>query len=136
VNGDFGETLHHIDTRVTIIESELESLASTHKWIRGIALVLVIQVVLAAMGFAKLAEQVDSLNLKALETNIATALQVLADHGTELEGIRREDARMRGALDAIRAEISVRTSDRFTGRDADRLYKRLLRLEDTVYTQE
>ena len=129
-------TLHSVDTRLTVVEAEVHALAGTNKWIRGIALVIVLQIVVAAMGFARLAEQVDNLNLDGLKTNTMTALQVLGDHGTELQSVRQEQARLRGANDAMRAEISQRTADRFTGRDGDRIEARLDRLENIIYAQD
>jgi len=131
-----GKTLHHIDTRVTIIESEVEALAGTNRWLRGIAVVLVLQVILAAVGYGRLMEQVDQLHIDGLETNVNTALQVLGDHGTELAEVRSEQHRIRGVLDSVREEINQRTSDRFTGRDGVQLNKRLSRIEDIIYAQD
>ena len=133
---ELGRTLHSIDNRVTLVESEVASLSSTNKWVRGIAAVLVIQVIMAGVGYGRLMEQVDQLHIDGLETNVNTALQVLADHGTELAEVRSEQHRIRGVLDAIRTEINQRTSDRFTGRDGDRIEIRVQRLEDIMYAQD
>jgi len=133
---DESDTLHAIDTRVTIIEGELHALAATAKWIKSIVVVLVIQIVLAAVGYGRLMEQVDQFHIDGLEVNVNTALQVLADHGSELDGIRTEDARLRTSIDSIRKEINQRTQDRFTGRDGDQMQKRISRLEDIIYAQD
>jgi hypothetical protein len=133
---ELGKTLHNIDTRVTLLESDFASMASTHNWVRSIAVVLVIQFVIAALAFGRLSEQVNGLDLDLVLQNDATALTVLADHGTELHEIRTENARLRGAMDAMRTEIFKRTQDRFTSKDGDRHDVRIQRLENHVYLQD
>ena len=133
---DETDTLHHIDTRVTLLESEVAALASTNRWVRGIAVVLILQVILAGVGYGRLMEQVDQLHIDGLETNVNTALQVLADHGSELDGIRNEDARIRGVLDALRSTLNQRTRERFYKSDGDRLSMRIDKLEARVQRNE
>ena len=58
--------------------------------------------------------------IAGLQVSVSTALTVLGDHGTELLEIRTEDARIREALDEIRADMKVRTRDRFTAGDFSR----------------
>ena len=98
---DETDTLHAIDNRLILVESEVAALASTNRWVRGIAVVLVLQVILAGVGYGRLMEQVDQLHIDGLETNVNTALQVLGDHGTELAEVRSEQHRIRGVLDGI-----------------------------------
>ena len=130
------ESLHHIDTRLTVVESDLATMigdwSSEKKWIRGIAVIVVVQVIVAVTAFAKLSSQVDHLNLEGIQANVSTSLQVLADHGTELATVRTEQARVRGVIDSLRSDVAQRTKDRFTGRDGDRLELRLKRVEDFI----
>jgi len=133
---ELGKTLHNIDTRVTLLESDFAAMASTHKWVRGIAAVLIIQFVVAAVAFGRLSEQVNGLDLDLVMQNDATALTVLADHGTELQEIRTENARLRGAMDAMRTEMFKRTQDRFTSKDGARMDIRMQRVEDKSHNHD
>lgn len=133
---EFGRTLHHIDKRVALVEQEVNDLVGVNRWIRGIAFVMFVQIIGAVIAFVKLSEQVDQLHIEGLKTNVSTALQVLADHGNELEGIRAEDARLRGVIDTVREEMTQRTFDRFTGKEGDRLRARVQRLEEIIYAQD
>ena len=124
------EVLHHIDTRLSIVEAELAAQAQTKKWVQGVVVAVCLHALAGIVAFSKLYERVDSLNLDVLQTNVSTALHVLGSHGTELETLRTEQARLRGVIDAIRTSIDSKTQDRFTGRDGARLEQRVLRLED------
>jgi hypothetical protein len=135
-NAENTELLHEISTRVSLLENEVSSLAGTNKWIRGTAVIVVLQIILFAVGYGRLAQQVSSLSIVEIQGNVATALAVLRDHGVELTQVRAEQARLRGAMDQMRVEMAERTRDRFTSRDGERLISRVQRLEDILYAQD
>jgi len=124
------EALGHIDTRLSLVEREVSDLAGGGRWLKGIAAIVVLNVVVGAMAFARLSEQVETLNLDGMQKDVSTTLSVLGSHGNELESVRSEQARVRGVLDSMRGEMTLRTAQRFTARDGDRLESRVLRLED------
>lgn len=140
-------SLHSIDTRLQLVERELREFAGTKNWIRSISVLLLVQLIAFAVGYGQLSNQVSVMNLSELEKSSATSLQVLADHGTELAGLRNELAAQRGVTNSMRDEMAERTADRFTGRDGDRLARsveqalesmtvRVQRLEDIIYAQD
>ena len=124
------ETLGHIDTRLSLVEREVNDLAAGGKWLKGIAVTIVLAIISGSMAFAKLSEQMESLNLSQIETDVSTALTVLGSHGVELEGIRAESARQRGVDDSFFQAMEARTMDRFTSKEGLRLEARIQRLED------
>ena len=127
---DITVTLHDIDTRLSVVESEVGGMVANSKWVKGIAMFLVLQVIAGSMAFARLSQQVENLDLGDLRHDISTALRVVADHGTELQSIRGENARLRGAMDQIRVEINDRTKERFTEPEGNELRRRIIRLEN------
>ena len=56
---------------------------------------------------------------------VDTALGVLKDHGTQFQTMQQQLARLQGQDDALRADISARSADRFTSKDWDRAVKTL-----------
>lgn len=126
-------SLHQIDTRLALVEAEMSSMVQGKRWIQGIAVVLIIQIILAAMAFARLSQQVDTLDLERMNIDISTALSVLGSHGNELEAVRAEQFRQRESMDLVRIELSARTRDRFTSKDAEELKARITRLESSHF---
>ncbi len=102
---DVSESLHSIDTRLTLVEAEVNSMVGTKNWVRGIMIVLIAMTVSGAMAFAQMIEKVDSLDLDDLHLSSATALTVLADHGTEIQVVRQEQFRQRESMDLLRSEM-------------------------------
>ena len=140
------DVLADIRTRLALIESDLQRGSKTMAWLRGIAVVVVLQVGAFIYGYAQLQIRVDSINLEEFETalitlekNMTTAMTVLGDHGTEFADVREEQARIRGQLDQfhsflenVRQKADSQTRDRFYKDDGDRLEARIKRLEDKL----
>ena len=124
------ESLGHIDTRLSLVEREVTDLAGGGRWLKGIAVTIVLAVISGSMAFAKLSHQMESLNLSKIEADVSTTLTVLGSHGVELEGIRVESARQRGVDDSFFQAMEARTADRFTNKEGLRLESRIQRLED------
>lgn len=142
------EILLDIQTRLAVVESDLTNIADSRRiiqrWLLSFILLIVVQLTAFVYGYGQLQIKVDNLNLSEfqdtmnqLEKNIDTALVVLADHGTELQDVRNEQARVRGNIDQIhilmdrlRAKVDNQTSDRFYLEDGRRLADRISRLED------
>lgn len=142
------EILLDIQTRLAVVESDLTNIADSRRiiqrWLLSFILLIVVQLTAFVYGYGQLQIKVDNLNLSEfqdtmnqLEKNIDTALVVLADHGTELQDVRNEQARVRGNIDQIhilmdrlRAKVDNQTSDRFYLEDGRRLADRITRLED------
>jgi len=124
------ESLGHIDTRLSLVEREVNDLASTGKWLKGIALGVVLSCIGGAVAFGEITNKMNNLNLDGMQRDIGTSLSVVASHGNEIELIRLEQHRLRGSMDSLRAEILQRTQDRFTNKEGLAHDKRLLRLED------
>ena len=124
------DSLSHIDTRLSLVEREVNDLANGGKWLKGIAVTIVLAIISGSMAFAKLSEQMASLNLSQIEADVSTTLAVLGSHGVELERIRNESARQRGVDDSFFQAMEARTMDRFTSKEGLRLESRIQRLED------
>ena len=133
-------TLHHMDTRITLLENEFGTFTLAHsdfkKWVRGIAVIVILQVLGGAMAFAKLSQQVETLDLDDMQLNVSTSLAVLAAHGNEIQAVRDENARLRTVIDTVRDEITVRTANRFSSHDGARVESRVKRIEDLLLQQK
>ena len=127
------ETLHSIDTRLSLVEQEVGALSNAGKWLRGIGVFLLIQVIGGVIAFTKLSHQVDNLNLTSMQSDISTTLSVMASHRKNIDSISDEQARLRGVIDSMQEQIAERTADRFTGREASAIEERVSRLEDRVF---
>ena len=129
------DTLHSIDTRLSLVEQEVGALSSAGKWLRGIGIFLLIQVIGGVIAFTKLSHQVDNLNLSSMQSDISTTLSVLASHRQNIDQITTEQARLRGVIDNLRQSIAEKTHDRFTGSRGDLMEKRIDRLENFHFTE-
>jgi hypothetical protein len=133
------DTLHTIDTRLTMVESELERIANQRKWLVSLFGMFLLQFCAFIYGYAQLTLTVENINLSSYEANINTALAVLASHGNEIETVRSEQQRIRGAIDQLylfnentRNKLDTQTRDRWYREDGLRLEKRIDRLESIV----
>ncbi len=129
-----------IDKRVAIIEAEAMNNRRTRLIIYGQSGLLMLALIGGVYGFGQLEQKVTALNLEKLEQDIGVALRVVADHGTELQDVRTEQARVRGTIDEMwklhrdmMARIDARTAGRFYKSDGDRLEDRIIRLESVVF---
>ena len=130
------------DTRLALIERDLENIANTKRWIQGIAAFLLIQLAGGIWTVAEMNFKLDNLNLAELEQNVATALTVLGDHGTEFTEVRADQARQQARYDELekrvlenRNRVDDKTLDRFYRADGIRLEQRIQRLEDYLLKQ-
>lgn len=137
-----------IQTRLAVVEADLNNIVDQRKtfnlWMRSFMVLIAVQLGAFLYGYGELQTKVDGLDLSEFrqsmvqfEKNVDTALVVLADHGTEIQDVRNEQARVRGNIDQIhilmdrlREKVDNQTSDRFYKRDGDRLADRIKRLED------
>lgn len=126
-----------IETRLALIERDLEGFTNTARWIRGIAAFLFLQLGAFIWSYAQMNAKLDNINLTEIESNVTTALTVLGDHGTEFEGLRQQLNRTQNRADDLerrilenRNRIDDKTIDRFYRSDGDRLEIRIKRLED------
>lgn len=144
------DLLTDIRTRLALVESDLNSIVEGRKamtrWMLGLISFALVQIGSFAYGYGQITQKFNDLDLSEfrdaiirLEKNVDTALVVLADHGTEIQDVRNEQARVRGNIDQIhvlmdrlRQKVDMQTGDRFYKRDGDRLEERVKRLEDRV----
>lgn len=129
-----------IDKRLAIVEIYIQARVDQEKedrrWLRGLALAFILQFLLlvsggvvAAIRVGGLIQELESIDISDLHRDNMTALQVLADHGTEFAQVRGEQFRIRERLDSINEEMRERTQDRFYKSDAERLEDRIRALE-------
>lgn len=144
------DILSDIRTRIAIVENELSVIVDNRKiftrWILGLFAFVLVQIGSTAYSYGQLTQKIEDLDLTEfrdsqiqLKTNMDTALVVLADHGTEIQDVRNEQARVRGNIDQIhqlmenlRQKVDEQTADRFYKSDGDRLEKRMTRIEDKL----
>jgi len=126
--------------RIIRLEEKLEMISTISKGIWTLIVLFLMNAFGGIYAFSQLSEKVNSLDLDKMQQNISTALTVLADHGTEIAGVRQEHQRMRGNIDSIRSAIEKKTKDRFYKHDGDRLEgridtnaERILRLEEVIF---
>jgi len=117
------DELHALGIDVAVIKSDAARQATMRRLLWGMTAFLVSQTIIAVFGYGRLTEQIEHLDMQTIETDIRTALVVVADHGTELQDIRGEQQRIRGIIDTIRNEFKAdlvrKTADRFHKRDWD-----------------
>jgi hypothetical protein len=79
----------------------------------------------SAMWISRIDHQVEAVavDIPDIQTDVAVALQVLADHGSELQAIRDSQLQTRAVVDNIQAEITTRTADRYYRTDAEREWR-------------
>lgn len=132
--------INEIVTRLSIIEVYIkareEQERDDRRWLRGLVLAFIVQVVLligggatAAVKLGGLIQELEAIDIADLHRDNMIALKVLADHGTEFAQVRGEQFRLRERLDGINEEMRDRTQDRFYKSDAVRLEERIRRLE-------
>lgn len=137
---DMDGTLIDIDKRLVVLEERSRQNINTRRWIMGLAGFAVIQLGTLIFSYGQITQQIDDINLDELQANMVTALTVLGDHGTEIETVRGEQARVRGNIDQLhtymenlRQKVDNQTRERFFKHDGDRLEERILRLENRVF---
>lgn len=130
-----------IETRLALIERDLEGISNTKRWVQGVAAFLLLQLGAGIWSYAQLVVKVDNLDVTELEKNVNTALTVLGDHGTEFANVRELITRNISKNDSqddqlhdLRERIDDKTNDRFYRSDGARLEARINRLEDIIFT--
>lgn len=129
------ELLLDIDKRIALVESEQLRMIGARRIIWATAFTLLIYVVSSVFGYGKLVQKIDGLNLDSLKADVSTALTVAGQHGSELDLVRKEQARIREVVDGLRNEIDRKTHDRFFKPDGDKLELRILRLENKHFNK-
>ena len=145
------DILTDIRTRLALVENDLSQIVDNRKifqrWMLGLFAFVLVQIGSFAYGYGQITTKVENLDLGEfrdaiirLEKNVDTALVVLADHGTELQDVRNEQARVRGNIDQIheylnevRRKVDSQTHSRFYKEDGDKHDARIKRLEDKVF---
>lgn len=133
--------------RLALVENDLGQIIDNRKifqrWMMGLLAFVLIQLGSFAYGYGQINQKMNDLDLSEfsgalarLEKNVDTALVVLADHGTEIQDVRNEQARVRGNIDQIhvlmdrlRSKVDNQTNDRFYKKDGDKLEERVRELE-------
>ena len=138
-NDDIGKSLHHIDTRLTLVEADLSGWKHTKRWIQGIAVLFLIQAITGGVAMGRLFEKVDTLSNGEVFANVSRLNQIAVSHADEIRLTNENLAGLRGVMDnhlrehgAILTEIAVATKNRFYREDGLRLEARILRLETGV----
>lgn len=128
--------------RLIRVESQVAIIGTMAKAIWSLVIVMVIQIGGWIYAYAQLDQKVSSLDLKEVRNNLATALTVLGDHGTEFANIQSELQRLRikdddieNHMAQIRQKTDTRTRDRFYKSDGDRLEDRIERLENRIFSK-
>ena len=147
------DILTDIRTRLALVENDLSQIVENRKiftrWMLGLFTFVIVQIGSFLYGYGQITQKMDDLDLTEfrdsmtkIEKDVGTALVVLADHGTELQDVRNEQARVRGNIDQfhgymneLRSKVDNQTKDRFYKTDGDRLRERIKRLEDKVFTR-
>lgn len=121
------DELHALGIDVAVIKSDAARQATMRRLLWGMTAFLVSQTIIAVFGYGRLTEQINQLDLNELETDVRTALVVIADHGTEIQTVRTEQQRVRGVIDSLRNELKAdlvrKTADRFHKRDWEQAAK-------------
>lgn len=133
--------LHEVHTRLAVVEQYIKAREiyerDDRRYLRGLLIAFVIQVfaliggaAYAAVEMGRWMQSIDSIDITELGRDQHTSLQILADHGTELETVRSEQFRMRQQMDDIVGELRNRTQDRFYKQDAIAMLARIKELEE------
>ena len=129
-------------TRLIRVEEQVAQIRTVARLAWSLVIVMVLQLGGFIYAYAQLDQKVEAMNLGGFQTDISTALVVLANHDTEIQDVRDEHARLRGQMDEMwkaqreyQAKLDDKTKDRFYKSDGDRLEGRVSRLEDRAYKQ-
>ena len=135
--------IHQLDNRLAVLEREMERIVQArvtqNRWLLSLVILSVGYILTGVYGFSRLEATVTNMNLGSMEQNIAVALGVLKDHGTEIGAVESEQARIRGAHDLfhiqienIRADLAKRTQSRWYREDGLENRRRIERLENLI----
>lgn len=120
---EFIEKLNDVEVDVAVIKADNQRQAGTRRIIFGMAAMLFVQIIAAAVGYGKIQTKLDHMDLSQLEKEMTATLEILSDHSSELKAVRDEQFRVRGMVDDMRiqfqSELTMRTADRFYRSDWD-----------------
>jgi hypothetical protein len=122
------DDLHSLALRMVLVESKMVQIESIKHWIIGGVFVVIIQAGGFVYGYGQMTQKVEQLGGATIARDVSTSLRVLADHGSELNSVRTEQARVRERIDVL--------SDRphpVTNLDLSKLETRIARMEGRVY---
>ena len=134
----------HLEMQMAVIDERTENTKALKKWILSQFIVVAIAVIGIAVSWGDLHARLEAISINELEQNMVTVLTVIGDHGTEIQGVRDEQLRIRENHDEFEArvhkELQARTDDRFRRRDFDAIFNphveldqmRFRRLEEKI----
>ncbi len=104
---EIDEDIHELKTKMALVEQDLKAIAGMKNWLIGGVVIIFLQALGVATGYGILTQKVNSLGGEAMATNVAGNRMVLADHSSEIEGVRTEQARLRQRFDILADRITV-----------------------------
>jgi len=120
--------IHELNTRMALVEKDLSRIAGMSRWVIAGVIAIIVQAGGVIYTYAQLTEKVNQMTSSTLPTNVTSNRRVLADHSSEIQGIRTEQARVRERIDIL--------ADRehpVSAVDMNKLEARLIRLEEKIY---
>jgi len=104
---EIADDLHALNTRLTLVERDIAVIASMRKWIMTGVVAILLQASGMLYTYGQLTQKVEQIASIDLQRDVSTTLTVLGDHGTELESVRTEQARVRERMDILADRITV-----------------------------
>jgi len=123
------DEIHQLNTRMALVEQDLKLIAGMRKWIVTGVIAIIAQAGGVVYTYGQLTAQVELIAGVDLARDVSTSRRVLADHGSELESVRLEQARVRERLDIV----ADRHNEHVAKGGHEKLTGRVARLEDKVY---
>ena len=99
--------IHELNTRMALVERDLSVIAGMRKWVMSGVVILFLQAIGVVYTYGQLTEKVKTLGSNSIVKNITSNRSVLADHSSEIEGVRTEQARLRQRFDTLSDRITV-----------------------------
>ncbi len=102
--------------------SDARSKDGLRPWMMSVLIFLAGQTFAAIWWASSINEKVKSVSLleqqfQQVAVRVDTALGVLKDHGTQFNSLQQQIARLQGADDQIRADLTARAANRFNSED-------------------
>jgi len=101
------DDLHELNTRIALVEKDLAVIAGMRKWIMTGVVAILLQAGGMLYTYGQLTEKVNSIGSEHIQSDVSSNRAVLADHSSEIEGVRTEQARIRERIDLLSDRITV-----------------------------
>lgn len=101
------QEIHELNTRMALVERDLAVIAGMRKWVMTGVFAIIVQGFGVIYTYGQLTEKVKVLGSNTLVQDVSSNRAVLADHSSEIEGIRTEQARIRERIDVLNDRITV-----------------------------